>query len=198
MGKKKGFSYSRNLKKRRQKEKGKLKIRNPIINSAWKHGQSMKSNFSRMGIAHDPNEVLKIPSRAVYVTSVTLCIISFSKGKQKRLLKFGSELEWLKVKFFSKFYPPSITALEEAAKHSKKKSAYFSDDDGLFCIYNLETHGSDFVKMARDPRNVYQHTPKQLERLIEKFKKTTGYVQYMERKQAGTFDITAIFEIAMA
>lgn len=52
--------------------------------------------------------------------------------------------------------------------------------------------------MAKDQRNVYQHTPKQLEKLINKFKNTAGYAQYLERKQSGTFDITAIFDIPVA
>uniref|UniRef100_A0A3Q0KIT2 Nucleolar protein 16 n=1 Tax=Schistosoma mansoni TaxID=6183 RepID=A0A3Q0KIT2_SCHMA len=58
MGKKHTFSYSRNRKRLGRKEKAKLKIRNPVINSAWKHGLSVKSNFDRLGLAYDANEVL--------------------------------------------------------------------------------------------------------------------------------------------
>ncbi|VDP91236.1 unnamed protein product [Echinostoma caproni] len=173
MGKKKGYSYSRNLKKRRQKEKARIKIKNPIIDSAWKHGQSMKANFTRLGIAYDPNEVLKISSRA------------FFKGELTKIPRIHKQTT-------------VVEALEEAAKRSKKKPMYFSDDDGLFCVYNIETHGDNYVEMAKDSKNAYQLTPKQLKRLIEKFKKTPFYTQYTEQKRSGTFDLTALYNTPIA
>ncbi|OON22761.1 hypothetical protein X801_01335 [Opisthorchis viverrini] len=117
MSKKKSFRYSRNAKKLRRKEKARLKIKNPIIDSAWKHGLSVKSNFNRLGIAYDPNEVLKISSRQA---------------------------------------------------------------------------------MSRDPKNVYQLTPKQLQRLIGKFKKTPGYQQYLSQKETGTFSVADVYDISVA
>lgn len=30
----------------------------PVINSAWKYGLSVKSNFNRLGLAYDANEAL--------------------------------------------------------------------------------------------------------------------------------------------
>ncbi|KAG5451951.1 Nucleolar protein 16 [Clonorchis sinensis] len=173
MSKKKSFRYSRNAKKLRRKEKARLKIKNPIIDSAWKHGLSVKSNFNRLGIAYDPNEVLKISSR------------QFFKGTTDSIPKVQKKTK-------------VVLALEEAAKHAKTKPTYQSEDNQLFCMYNMEVHGADFLAMSRDPKNVYQLTPKQLERLIGKFKKTPGYQQYLSQKETGTFSVADVYDISVA
>ncbi|TGZ59827.1 hypothetical protein CRM22_008837 [Opisthorchis felineus] len=120
MSKKKSFRYSRNAKKLRRKEKARLKIKNPIIDSAWKHGVSVKSNFNRLGIAYDPNEVLKFSSR------------QFFKGTTDSIPKVQKKTK-------------VVMALEEAAKHAKTKPTYQSEDNQLFCMYNMEVHGTDFL-----------------------------------------------------
>ncbi|KAA3682425.1 uncharacterized protein DEA37_0005413 [Paragonimus westermani] len=173
MAKKHSFRYSRNAKKLRKKEKARLRIKNPIVDSAWKHGLSVKSNFNRLGIAYDSNEVLKIPSRG------------FLQGTQESIPAVQKKTK-------------VVEALEEVAQQSKKKPAYISEDDQLFCLYNLELYGDDFQAMTRDPKNVYQLTSKQLERLIDKFKKTPKYQTYLENKRAGTFNIADIYDICVA
>ncbi|CAL8069505.1 unnamed protein product [Calicophoron daubneyi] len=170
MGKKNNFNYTRNRKKLRHKEKAKIRIKNPIIKSAWNHEVSMKSNFDRLGISYDPNNVLKISSR------------SFFKGEADKIPRLHKKTR-------------VVEALEEAAKHAKVKPIYVSEDDQLFCMYNLEMHGDDFLAMSRDPKNMYQLTPKQLEHSIAKFKQTPRYSAYLKEKEAGTFDITAFYDI---
>ncbi|CAH8545305.1 unnamed protein product [Dicrocoelium dendriticum] len=174
MGKRTAYNYSRNAHKRRQKEKARLKIKNPVIDSAWKHGLSIKSNFDQMGIAYDPNEVLKISNRGFFQGTGCTSVPRIRK----------------KTKV--------IQALENAAANSKSRPLFMSEDDRLFCIYNLEQYGENYKEMARDARNLYQLTPNQLERLIEKFKKTTHYQDYITEKRLGTFNIADLYNIAVA
>lgn len=50
----------------------------------------------------------------------------------------------------------------------------------------IEKHGTNYYKMARDHRNDYQLTPKQLERKIEKFKNVPkAYERYLAEKAEG-------------
>ncbi|CAH8577411.1 unnamed protein product [Schistosoma rodhaini] len=173
MGKKHTFSYSRNRKRLGRKEKAKLKIRNPVINSAWKHGLSVKSNFDRLGLAYDANEVLgnQVLTNGEYDNNDAV-----TKNMRQR-----KKTNVVKV-------------LEELAKHKKQKPVFVSEDDQLFCIYNLEMYAEDdFESMSRDPKNVYQLTSKQIERLINKFKQTSGFQNYLKDKQSGELAIDELF-----
>jgi hypothetical protein len=55
-----------------------------------------------------------------------------------------------------------------------------------FCIYMIEKHGEDYVKMTRDHKNYYQETPKQIKRRINQFKNMNkAYEKYLLDKQNG-------------
>lgn len=50
----------------------------------------------------------------------------------------------------------------------------------------IEKHGTNYYAMARDHRNDYQLTPKQLERKMEKFKNIPKvYERYLAEKAEG-------------
>ncbi|CAI2729530.1 unnamed protein product [Schistosoma spindalis] len=180
MGKKHTFSYSRNRKRLGRKQKAKLKIKNPIINSAWKYGLSVKSNFNRLGLAYDANEVLGNNCDQVLTNGEYDDNDAVTKNMRRQ-----KKTNVVKV-------------LEELAKHKKQKPVFVSEDDQLFCIYNLEMYAEDdFESMSRDPKNVYQLTPKQIERLINKFKQTTGFQKYLKDKQSGELDIDELFNVEL-
>ncbi|CAH8561306.1 unnamed protein product [Schistosoma curassoni] len=176
MGKKHTFSYSRNRKRLGKKQKAKLKIKNPVINSAWKYGLSVKSNFNRLGLAYDANEALgnncdQVLTNGEYDDNDA---VTKNMPRQKKT--------------------NVVKVLEELAKHKKQKPVFVSGDDQLFCIYNLEMYPEDdFESMSRDPKNVYQLTSKQIERLINKFKQTTGFQKYLKDKQSGELAIDELF-----
>ncbi|CAH8566924.1 unnamed protein product [Heterobilharzia americana] len=172
MAKKSNFSYSRNRKKLGRKEKAKLKIKNPVVDSAWKPGLSVKSNFTRLGLAYDANEVLGVPHSQMHAGIVM----------QKQEAQSRKKSTVVKV-------------LEELAKHKKQKPVFVSEDDQLFCIYNLETYvEDDYASMSRDPKNVYQLTPRQIERLINKFKQTNGFRKYINDKKSGELIVSHLFD----
>ena len=50
----------------------------------------------------------------------------------------------------------------------------------------IEKHGENYSAMARDHRNDYQLTPRQLEKKIEKFRKIPkAYERYLAEKAEG-------------
>ncbi|CAH8857447.1 unnamed protein product [Trichobilharzia szidati] len=175
MAKKNNFSYSRNRKKLGRKEKARLKIRNPVVDSAWKHGLSVKSNFNRLGLAYDANEVVGMPWNHVNST------VHAAARDDDDDPQFQKDTTVVKM-------------LEELSKHKKQKPVFVSEDDQLFCIYNLEMYAEDdYLSMSRDPKNVYQLTPKQIERLIKKFKQTAGYQKYLKDKESGDLILEHLF-----
>ncbi|CAH8475905.1 unnamed protein product [Schistosoma turkestanicum] len=179
MGKKHTFSYSRNRKRLGKKQKAKLKIRNPIIDSAWKYGLSVKSNFHRLGLAYDANEVLGIHDDQVISTDNN---------------QYADKDAVTQSTIRPKKKTNVVKALEELTKQKKQKPVFVSGDDQLFCIYNLEMYAeNDFESMSRDPKNVYQLTAKQIERLINKFKQTTGFQKYLKDKQSGELVVDELF-----
>lgn len=50
-----------------------------------------------------------------------------------------------------------------------KQTFRFPDEDVRFLTLMLDRHGDDFKAMARDPKNLFQLTPKQLRQKIVKF-----------------------------
>lgn len=42
--------------------------------------------------------------------------------------------------------------------------------------------------MSMDIKNVYQLTPRQIERLMNKFKETKGYLKYLKHKEEGDME----------
>ncbi|KAH8869758.1 Nucleolar protein 16 [Schistosoma japonicum] len=176
MVKKHTFNYSRNRKKLGRKEKARLKIRNPVINSAWKYGLSVKANFNRLGLAYDANEVLGITCNQLSANS---------ECDDGGVLKNTQPRKKTSV----------VKVLEELAEHKKCKPVFISGDDQLFCIYNLEMYAhDDYESMSKDPKNVYQLTPKQIERLINKFKQTMGFQKYLKDKRSGELVISELFD----
>jgi hypothetical protein len=55
-----------------------------------------------------------------------------------------------------------------------------------FCIYMIEKYAEDHVKMAKDYKNLYQYTPKQIKRQINQFKNMKkAYDKYLLDKKSG-------------
>merc|ERR1711936_111270 len=87
-----------------------------------------------------------------------------------------------------------IDDLEMKSKIPGKKKIWISQNDADFCVYMMDKYGDNYIKMARDDKNYYQETPKQIERKINKFKSVPKMFEaYMNRKKGepsifGKFD----------
>jgi len=77
-----------------------------------------------------------------------------------------------------------IKDLEEKSKIPGRKKMSMSDEDAGLCVYLMDRYGDDYKAMARDERNYYQETPKQIQRKINRFKSIPEmYRLYTEAKQ---------------
>ncbi|CAK8688872.1 unnamed protein product [Clavelina lepadiformis] len=66
----------------------------------------------------------------------------------------------------------------------KEKRFQLPSEDVLFCTHMLEKHNDDYKAMARDKRNMYQLTPKQIRNKIREFKRSKQqYEKYLNDKR---------------
>uniref|UniRef100_UPI0037E93540 nucleolar protein 16 n=1 Tax=Semicossyphus pulcher TaxID=241346 RepID=UPI0037E93540 len=148
--KRKKFDYNLDRKKLKKKflKKCNPRIENTQIRNAWDSKKSMARNLQEMGLAFDPNRTLPI--------------------KKQRLLGKGKEAK-APVHIVTK--PYVLNQLEEEANRPEKDTKTLSSDLIEYAQYMIREHNDDFKAMARDEKNYYQDTPKQIKRKINEYKR---------------------------
>ncbi|XP_034462693.1 nucleolar protein 16 [Hippoglossus hippoglossus] len=149
-GKRKKFDYNANRKKMKKKF---LKKCNPTIDdrqirNAWDDKKSVVRNLQDMGLAFDPNRTLPI---------------------QKPSLLGRDRETKAPVNIVTK--PYVLNQLEEQANRPEKSVKTLSSDLIEYVQYMVREHKDDFKAMARDEKNYYQDTPKQIKRKINEYKR---------------------------
>jgi len=128
------------------KAKKQATIQEEALRAEWDNYKSIKFNMESMGISYDPNNAV-------------------SKG-------YGNKQS---AAYQKKEVLPDKTAvrkiLEEKAAIPEAFKLKLSEPATQYAIYMLEKYGDDYKAMARDRRNYYQDTPKQIKRKIETFQK---------------------------
>lgn len=149
-GKSKKFDYNLDRKKLKKKfiKKYNPRIENSQIRNAWDDRKSMTTNLQDMGLAFDPNRTLPI--------------------QRKSLL--GEDKE-TKAPVGTVTKPYVLNLLEEEANRPEKDSKTLSSDLIEYAQYMIREHSDDFKAMARDEKNYYQDTPKQIKRKINEYKR---------------------------
>ncbi|XP_005089624.1 nucleolar protein 16 [Aplysia californica] len=159
------FDYNRDRKKNWKKAKGTPTIKCDEIKAAWDETKSVKRNMRDMGLSADPNKTLRLP-RVKPLKMGTLDV------------EMEIDLEKTPTKTFV------VDDLEVKSKIAGKKKMTMSDEDAGFCVYMMDKYGDNYVAMARDERNYYQDTPKQIQRKINRFKSIPKmYDVYAESKK---------------
>uniref|UniRef100_H2Y569 Nucleolar protein 16 n=1 Tax=Ciona savignyi TaxID=51511 RepID=H2Y569_CIOSA len=152
-----------NKKKMWKKVKQKTQVHIPCeqIKNSWDSKKTVKQNLSEMGIAVNPNAVLPIPKPYVFPTII------------------AEESKPVVVK------PTVLKEMElEAEQGEKERNIKLPADNVLFCIYMLDKYKEDYKAMARDKRNAYQLTPKQIRHEIREFKRSKQqYQKYLDSKR---------------
>ncbi|CAH2277300.1 nucleolar 16 [Pelobates cultripes] len=140
------FQYNVNRKnlKRKLKKKSAPRIDCEQIRHAWDDSRSVGTNLAEMGLAGDPNKVIPIKKTQVKDTDV---------GQSKPIHK-----------------PYVIAGLEAAASVPSKKTMGISSDMVYYVRHMVENYGEDYKAMARDEKNYYQDTPKQIKRKVNLYK----------------------------
>ncbi|XP_030841546.1 nucleolar protein 16 [Strongylocentrotus purpuratus] len=158
----KKYKYSANRRKMWKKQKRLPNIECDPIKTAWDNKKSVKENLRAMGLSSDPNKTLPIPT-----TKERLAPVSLDDS-----MDFDDKLARPKGK------QQVIKELEAMADMPTKKREKISEPMMMYCAHMMDKYGTDFKAMARDIKNYYQDTPKQIKKKIALFK--TCKVQYQE------------------
>lgn len=152
MGKRagKGNTFNYNTDRKKLKKKLMKKQRPTIgcaqIRNAWDDRKSAKQNMQDMGLAYGTKGVLPI-------------------NKKSLTEPVDEEAQPMVVK------PYVIREMETEAKIRGKNTTTCSSDLKEFVKYMLREYNEDYKAMARDEKNYYQHTPKQIKRKVELYKR---------------------------
>ncbi|KAM4620779.1 nucleolar protein 16 [Polymixia lowei] len=146
----KKFDYSQDRKKLKKQflKKQNPRIGNLQIRNAWNNKKSTTRNLQEMGLAFDPNRALPI--------------------KKQRILSDEMETD-ASVSIVMK--PYVLKQLEEEASRPEKDSKTLSSDLMEYVQHMIREHNEDFKAMARDEKNYYQDTPKQIKRKVNEYKR---------------------------
>ncbi|KAF8381124.1 nol-16 [Pristionchus pacificus] len=175
----KNISKKRNIAK---KKKERVQTECEQLSTAWNHKKTVKENMSAMGLAYDPNTVTPMVAtktkKVAEVEMVDVSEISKINAEQKKKFKKKgkkSEPSELDVKASNVVSELEKAAEQEAKDQKVGREFRLQERDIEFCVYMYEKHKDDYKAMSRDPRNLWQETPKQLEKKIRIYKNSPYY-----------------------
>ncbi|XP_053187211.1 LOW QUALITY PROTEIN: nucleolar protein 16 [Scomber japonicus] len=151
-GKRKKFDYNQDRKKMKKQyiKKCNPRIENSQIRNAWDDKKSTARNLQAMGLAFDPNRALPIIKPrllgGVHTTTAPVGIVTKPYVLNRKFMQ---------------------------ANRPEKDSKTLSSDLIEYAQYMIREHKDDFKAMARDEKNYYQDTPKQIKRKINEYKRAT-------------------------
>uniref|UniRef100_A0A1A8LE82 Nucleolar protein 16 n=2 Tax=Nothobranchius TaxID=28779 RepID=A0A1A8LE82_9TELE len=146
----KQYDYNLDRKKLKKKFKKKIapRIEHPQIRNAWEDHKSMSTNLLEMGLSFDPNRTLPIKKQTL-------------PGQKHR----DKPPEHVVTK------PYILSKLQEEASLPEKDTKTLSSDLIEYVQHMIREHHDDHKAMARDEKNYYQDTPKQISRKINEYKR---------------------------
>ncbi|XP_054245135.1 nucleolar protein 16 isoform X1 [Indicator indicator] len=151
-GRRQKYSYNLNRKRlyRSARRRAAPRIACSHIRHAWDPTKSVAQNLADMGLAEDPNKAVPIP--------------------KKQLLGMEVESDGLEQGKKIVRKPYVVNEMEYEASLPEKKSNTLSRDLIDYVRYMIQNHGENYKEMARDEKNYYQDTPKQIKRKINVYK----------------------------
>ncbi|PSN50493.1 hypothetical protein C0J52_10725 [Blattella germanica] len=159
----KKFRYNVNRKKLRNKNRKVPKIQCSQIKESWEESKSTEQNIANMGLSYDVNQTFKIPSA-------------------KAVNLDGQEDMECDVKSI----PTKKHVAEEIeadARAPRVKKFRLPNNQVRWLSYLMDKHGEDYKAMARDTKNYYQDTWKQIRAKINRFKSIPEqYDEYLKSK----------------
>ncbi|KPP64388.1 hypothetical protein Z043_117270 [Scleropages formosus] len=163
--KKSRFQYNVNRKKLKQKlqKKAAPRIECPQIRNAWNDKKTVAQNLKEMGLSFDPNSSIPLPRKKIpgVATEEKKTPVSVKK-------------------------PYVVKELEEEANVPRENKLTVSRDLAEYVQHMIREHNDDYKAMARDEKNYYQDTPKQIKRKVDLYKHChpKEYAAFMESLKA--------------
>uniref|UniRef100_A0A8D0DJ76 Nucleolar protein 16 n=1 Tax=Salvator merianae TaxID=96440 RepID=A0A8D0DJ76_SALMN len=147
------YNYNVNRKKQNKafRKRSAPRIKCTQIRHAWDRSKSVSQNLADMGLAVDPNKAIPIPKTT------------------KQVMRM--EIDGLETKKKTVRKPYVLNELESEASLPEKKSETLSRDLIDYVQHMIRNHGENYKAMARDEKNYYQDTPKQIKRKINVYKR---------------------------
>ncbi|XP_060068250.1 uncharacterized protein LOC132548399 [Ylistrum balloti] len=165
---KRKFNYDKNRRKEWLKSKKMPTIECKQVKNAWDSKRSVKENMLEMGLATDPNKTISIPKTK---DSLVTSIPGSSKKTEMKEEAAPAVKQYVALE------------LEAEANIPQRRRLRLSEPETRYCIYMMEKYGEDYKAMARDMRNYYQDTPKQIKSKIKAFKSIPEqYGEYLKSK----------------
>ncbi|KAF6739527.1 Nucleolar protein 16 [Oryzias melastigma] len=158
----KKFDYNKNRKKLKRKfqKKSRPWIEDSHIRNAWDDSKSTASNLLEMGLSSDPNRTLPVKKTRVSET--------WFREHPDRPVLSSVIMQYHYLQFC---FVPAESKLEEEASLPEKDCKTLSSDLMEYVQYMIRQHKDDYKAMARDDKNYYQDTPKQIKRKINEYKR---------------------------
>ncbi|MGH0148633.1 UNVERIFIED_CONTAM: hypothetical protein FKN15_013391 [Acipenser sinensis] len=149
--KRKKFNYSTNRRKLKTKaiKAAAPRIECAQLRNAWNEKKSVSQNLAEMGLAFDPNKALPVLRKKVAPMEID-----------------PSEASGALVK-----KPYVVNALVAEASLPEKDTHSISRDMIEYVQYMIKHHRNNYKEMAKDEKNYYQDTPKQIRRKVELYKR---------------------------
>ncbi|XP_967613.3 nucleolar protein 16 [Tribolium castaneum] len=167
------YRHNGNRKRLRNKIESVGKISCKEIKEAWDKRKSVKTNLEEMGLSYDPNQTLGIPS-----------------NKQKLKLSITSNNDdWEEEQLDTKPTKSHVAqALEEDARAPRVKLFRLPNSQVEWVTYLMDKYGKDYKAMARDKKNYYQETWKQIRAKIKRFKSIPEQYQVYLKQRNKTIE----------
>ncbi|XP_072178051.1 nucleolar protein 16-like isoform X1 [Diadema setosum] len=163
------FNYNANRRKLWKKRNKLPAIECQPIKEAWDKRKSVNANMLAMGLSSNPNKTLRIPTAQERM-----------KPALTEAMDVGDKPGPAEKQFVAE-------ELQSIADQPTKKRERISEPMANYCIYMMEKYEKDYKAMARDAKNYYQDTPKQIKKKIEWFKSCkVQYKQYLAKKKGKT------------
>merc|ERR1711915_139771 len=161
-----GFSYTTNRKKLNKKRK-KVKLERGVVKDNWNWRKKAATNLKDMGLVYNVNTAIAHPS--------------IEDLQSEELPNAG-------IKKMS-VIPTLETDAQSRAMKAKNKAPRLTLRQLDFVKGMIQRHGSDLEAMARDPKNYFQLTPRQIEKEIEKYNQIPFY--HAKPKEKGKKNVQA-------
>ncbi|KZC08038.1 PREDICTED: nucleolar protein 16 [Dufourea novaeangliae] len=170
---KKKFRMNVNRKRLRNKLRKLPTIGCPQIKQSWEVTMSTRTNLKQMGLAYDPNQVLKIPNaKRELIEDVKRKIVD-----PESITEQEEDVDMIPAKSHV------VEELEAEAKAPRRKMFRLPKSQVHFLTNLIDKYGEDFKAMARDKKNYYQLTWKQIRAKIKMFKGIPEqYNEYLQSK----------------
>ncbi|XP_045499296.1 nucleolar protein 16 [Colias croceus] len=155
--KKKKYLHKLNRKRMHLKQKSTGTIKCKALKEAWNHSKSTSHNLRDMGLANDPNKVIKIPSFKEEQLKVAKKIVNPEAPDVEKVVAKKSRKKVVAKK------------LEEEATAPRERRFMLPKGQVEFITYLLDKYGHDYKAMVKDKKNYNQYTWKQLRAKVKTF-----------------------------